>query len=447
MENKIETGVISPKKTFKVFTFNEAFVAPEYKWNLNHHFVEWGVNNLYPRYLLNLYNFYGSTTHKSAINKKVRLSTGYGVKPILNESLMSFVDKNRLEEVMKRCDVDFEIFNGFCFEIIWNNEGSSFDINYVPLHKIRRGIENKDIDFQHYLYSKDWEHYKKDEYKPEIIREYDPSIRTGRQLFYYIEPNPQQDEIYPISNYSTSINWIELDYEISKFHLNQVKQGFQPSFILNFGTGIPSVEEQDDFYRDFKRNYAGTSNGGKIVITYSEGQEQAPQLTPIQLNDSDERFIMLRDMVETNIVAGHEIPPQLVILTPGKLGSTSERQDLLQEFQDYYISTRQRQLENAFNEVISKLGYTEELILNTYLDVQGRQTEDLGVQEKAQAELKGSVGGVQGILSIQQSVAQGFTTIDSGAAILELIYGIDPIQARRMLGEPEPTDNQTIIEG
>jgi hypothetical protein len=229
--------------------------------------------------------------------------------------------------------------------------------------------------------------------------------------------------------------------------LNQVKQGFQPSFILNFGTGIPSVEEQDDFYRDFKRNYAGTSNGGKIIITYSEGQEQAPQLTPIQLNDSDERFIMLRDMVETNIVAGHEIPPQLVILTPGKLGSTSERQDLLQEFQDYYISTRQRQLENAFNEVISKLGYTEELILNTYQDVQGRQTEDLGVQEKAQAELKGSVGGVQGILSIQQSVAQGFTTIDSGAAILELIYGIEPIQARRMLGEPEPIDNQTIIEG
>ena len=141
MEDKIETGIVSPKKTFKVFTFNEAFVAPEYKWNLNHHFVEWGVNNLYPRYLLNLYNFYGSTTHKSAINKKVRLSTGYGLKPILNESLRAFVDRNRLEEVMKRCDVDFEIFNGFCFEVIWNNEGSSFDVNYVPLHKIRRGIE------------------------------------------------------------------------------------------------------------------------------------------------------------------------------------------------------------------------------------------------------------------------------------------------------------------
>ena len=78
--------------------------------------------------------------------------------------------------------------------------------------------------------------------------------------------------------------------------------------------------------------------------------------------------------------------------------------------------------------------------------------EDLNVQEKAQAELKGSVGGVQGILSIQASVAQGITTIDSGSAILELIYGIPPVVARRMLGEPQAIDptetintNNTII--
>jgi hypothetical protein len=83
-----------------------------------------------------------------------------------------------------------------------------------------------------------------------------------------------------------------------------------------------------------------------------------------------------------------------------------------------------------------------------YDEVSVDKIEDLGVQEKAQAELKGSVGGVQGILSIQQAVSQGFTTIDAGAAILELIYGISPIEARRILGEPkqvEPTDNNQQI--
>lgn len=369
MKNNAETSIEKPLHNVKIITFNQAYVAPTYTWNKAHHFVEWGHDNKYPHYLLNLYNFYGSTTHKAAINKKVRLSTGYGLKPILNEGLRQFVKKNKLEKVLRKCDVDFEIFNSYCFEIIWSNDGSTFDINYIPVHKIRRGIEDEEIDFPHYLYSKNWDEYKKPEYKPEVLRKFDPSIRTGRQLYYYIEPNPQQEDLYPIATYTTGINWVELDYEISKFHLNQIKQGFQPSFILNFATGIPTIEEQDDFHRDFKRNYAGTGNGGKIIITYSEGSEQAPTLTPIQLNDSDERFIMLRDMVETNIVASHEIPPQLVILTPGKLGSTDERKELLAEFQDYYITPRQEQLEEGFNEVISLLGYGEEIQLNTYLDV------------------------------------------------------------------------------
>lgn len=436
------------KGLFKVFNFGKEYVAPEYKYNATHGFIEWGHDNQYPQYLLDLYNHYGSPTHKSIINKKTRLTTGYGLRDVVDISLAEFINKNKLDEVLNKCEVDFEIFNGFCFEVIWNNEGSSFDIHYMPFNRIRKGIENKEIDYAHFWYSKNWKEYKKDEYEPQLLRRFDPEIRTGKQLFYYIEPNPQQDEIYPIPTYSTSINWIELDYEISKFHLNQVKQGFAPSFILNFATGIPTIEEMDEYYRDFRRNYEGATNSGKIIITYSEGQEQAPQLTPIQLNDSDERFIMLQEMVEKNIVMGHEIPPQLVILTPGKLGSTTERQELLNEFQQYYITTRQRQLETAFNDVLSKINFKEEIVLKQYDEIETDQEEDLGVQEKAQAELKGSVGGVQGILSIQASVSQGVTTIDAGAAILELIYGISPIEARRMLGEPkapEPTNNPQII--
>jgi len=448
--NDIQPSNDGMKQPFKIYSFNEAYVAPTYKVNVASGFLEWGIDNNYPFYLLNLYNNYGSSTHKSIINKKTRLAVGFGFEDILDNRLQEFVDKNRLEKQMRAIEIDFEIFNGFCFEIIWNNEGSNFTMKHVPIHKIRIGIENKEIDHSHFWFSHDWTQYKKEDYKPEYIKAYDPSIRTGRQLIYYTEANPQQEGLYPIPGYSTTMNWIELDYEISTFHLNQVKQGFAPSFILNFATGIPSIEEMDDFYRDFKRNYSSAQNAGKIIITYSEGQEQAPQLTPIQLNDSDERFIMLQDMVEKNIVMGHEIPPQLVILTPGKLGSTTERQELLAEFQSYYITPRQQQLEEVVNLTLLPLNFTSELVLNRYDAEQVDKTEDLSVKEEAQANLKGSIGGVQGILSIQASVSQGITSIDSGAAILEIIYGIDAATARRMLGEPiivPPTDNTQIING
>ena len=58
------------------------------------------------------------------------------------------------------------------------------------------------------------------------------------------------------------------------------------------------------------------------------------------------------------------------------------------------------------------------------------QTEN----EIAQANLRGSVGGVQGILAIQQSVTAGTTSISSALATLIEIYGFDKETAKRILG-------------
>lgn len=56
---------------------------------------------------------------------------------------------------------------------------------------------------------------------------------------------------------------------------------------------------------------------------------------------------------------------------------------------------------------------------------------------EAQAGLRGSVGGVQGILAIQSSVAMGTTTYESAISMLTIIYGFTAEQAAELLGEPE----------
>lgn len=434
------------KQTFKIVQFNEAYIPPTFNINKKDNFVEWGSRNDYPRYLADLYNHNGSTSHKAIINKKVRLTTGYGYRELLNEQFKQYLDKIKFKKLLRQIDSDLEIYNGFCFEVIPTNDGTEFDVKYIPFSKIRVGVKEDEKESDYFWYSKDWALYKKEGYEPIYIKKYDPTNKKERQLYYYKSFNLDNENYYPIVNYSNSLNYIELDYQISTFHLNQVKQGFAPSFILNFATGIPSTEEMDEFYKDFKRNYSSAENAGKIIITYSEGADGKPELIPIQLNDSDERFVLLQDMVEKNIVIGHEIPPQLIILTPGKLGSTEERQELMVEFQNSYITPRQEEIEDVFNELFKSLSFSEPIKLKEYKDIEVDKQEDLSVQEKAQAELKGSVGGVQGILSIQQSVSEGFTTIDAGAAILELIYGIDAAQARRMLGEPIQINTDEIIE-
>lgn len=355
----------------KIFNFTEAYVPPIYTYvkKGEYHFLSWGGDNLYPVYVLELYNNFGSSLNKAIINKKTKLTTGFGIKKILDPLLEQWSKKNRIEHLLRYIGKDFEIYNGFCMEVIWNREGTSFDLGYVPVHTIRIGLKETEDEPDYYWYSSDWANIKKEDHKPEYIKKYDPSDRTGRQLLYYIEPNPSHTNLYPIPNYSTAINWIDLDYQISVFHINQVRQGYSPSFILNFSTGIPTQDEQNQFYREFQRNYKGASNSGKIIITYSDGGDQKPELIPIQLSDSDERFLMLADQVKEQITQAHEFPQQLVSFVPGKLGSTDERKELMAEVQVYYTTPRQEQLEYAINNVLKDIGFTEEIKLKQYSNV------------------------------------------------------------------------------
>ena len=379
-ENLKEKG--SP---IKIFNFNEAYQPPIYKNEKkgDYHYLSFGADNKYPLLLLELFNNFGSPLHKAIINKKVKMSVGFGFKPIQDPELKQWARRNKLEKKLLYISQSFEIYNGFAIEVVWNKSGESFDINYLPVHTIRIGLKENEDEPNYYWYSEDWNNIKKPEYEPQYIKEFDPADRTGRQLLYYIEPNPALTDLYPIPNYSTAINYIDADYQIGVYHLNQIRQGFHGSFILNFATGIPTQEEQDLWYREFQRNYKGAGGSGKMLITYSEGKEQAPELIAIQPNDSDERFIMLQDMIEKNITQSHECPVQLVSFQPGKLGSSDERKELMAEFQLYYVAIRQNQIEEALNSLLETIGYTEKIKLNDYTtaDNSGTMVEPLEIAE------------------------------------------------------------------
>jgi hypothetical protein len=348
---------------FKIFNFNESYVAPTNTINARDNFINWGSDNQYPTYLLNLYNNYGYALHKSIINKKVRLTTGNGINDVISSELASFIKKNKLDKELVKANADLEIFNWFAFEIIYNNDGTLSSVKHMPAYKLRLGIKTEEINYNHFLFCNDWTKYKKKEYAPEVIREFNPLIKQGKQIFAHFEYCPGV-EYYSFPIYSESINYIELGYEISKFHLNQAKNGYAPQFLLNFATGIPSIEEQDEFYSQFKREFKGTQ-GNNVIITYSEGQDGKPEFIPIQLNNSDERFLQLNDQVQEVIVMSAEIPAQMVILTPGKLGSTEDRASLLDEFQKSYITPRQNTIENVINEILSQ-DFSEEITLKQY---------------------------------------------------------------------------------
>jgi len=66
----------------------------------------------------------------------------------------------------------------------------------------------------------------------------------------------------------------------------------------------------------------------------------------------------------------------------------------------------------------------------------GGNGEFVDEELKAKANLKGSVGGVQGIIAIQQSVARGFTSRNAAVELLMEIYGFSREVSEKMIGDP-----------
>ena len=70
------------------------------------------------------------------------------------------------------------------------------------------------------------------------------------------------------------------------------------------------------------------------------------------------------------------------------------------------------------------------------------EDDELTVDQKAQAELRGSVGGVTALVEVVTGVSTGVLTIDAAVAIVVTIYGVDEPTAKAMIGKPKPAPKE-----
>ena len=145
-----------------------------------------------------------------------------------------------------------------------------------------------------------------------------------------------------------------------------------PSMVINFSNGVPTDDEMRDVVRQLKSDFLG-AQGETVMFLFSDGKERAAEITPIALNDSDERFIQLNKEITQGILTGHSItnPGLFGISTPGELGQKNIILESLEIFQSMYVAPKQDIVANIFNNLLKFNGSTTKLILNKYeLDIQ-----------------------------------------------------------------------------
>lgn len=349
----------------KWFNLKNESKAPQYTEVFSRGgWVNYGDDNLYSDYLISLMNRSGK--HNGIIKRKSSMISGNGWnKEGLDVIALDFL-KNRfnenLDNIVFKCGYDLEVFGAFSLEIIYSVDMSKIaEINYIPVNKVRLGIDGD------YVYiSNDWASLRK--FAPVKIPVYNPRNPVSKQILYVKEYRPGI-EYYGVPEYISGVNWIELEYEISLWHLSQVKNGFTPNMIVNFVNGVPSDDEMDEVIKRLREDFQGARKAGETMFLFSDGEENAVKITSFDLNDSDERFIELNKEITQGILTAHSVtnPGLFGISTAGEIGQKNVILESLEIFQSLYIENKQNLVEEAFNRLLDFNGSETPIKLNKYI--------------------------------------------------------------------------------
>ena len=382
---------------------------PIFKENKAKGYMTYGLDNLYPQELIRLYN--SSPKHNAIINQKAAYIVGANTDikgkntqdvAITEDFLANINAYEDFENLKSKLAQDYELFDGFAVEVIWNKAKTKpAEYYHLPFQNVRLG---KNCAY----YSEDWTNQRAE------ICEYpyfNANTRENKQVFYFKLYRAGQKE-YPLPSYIGALRYIEIDSEIQNWHFNSIKNGFSAQTLIQFFKGIPNAEEIRITERRFKSQKTGTHNAGGMIIGYNEPNERPAEITNLQPSDFDKQFLQLNDTVRDEIFVGHRIsnPVLFGISTAGALGQRNELIEAYELFQQAYIEPRQKQFDAALNSILKYAVPCQVVTVNKppigqdYVDL---YTKGVITQNEARAEL-----GFDPIEPVAQAMSSNYSEDD-----------------------------------
>jgi len=284
-------------------------------------------DNAFPQKLVDYYNE-ASPTHSSLVNLKYDLLVGGGLIP-QDEFAVEFLLKenkfgDNLQDVWNKMCMDYAILESYALQIIYSKGGGLSELVHTDMSKVRAQV-NDDFDEQtsiikNWLLSNHWARITNKRYKkftsensaisiPEFNRK-DWSKDSGLQMVVCRKYTPNA-EVYSIPSYVSVLNYVLLEHELSKFHLNKITGGLFANAIV-YLPGNPGDEEKRRFINEFKKKYQGSDNE-KLMFIWGEFSNEAelPKVIPFSTQDQDEVFQELDKIITQKIITAHRAIPEL----------------------------------------------------------------------------------------------------------------------------------------
>lgn len=300
--------------------------------NKNEPFVRWGIDNLFCDELYMLLD--ASPIHNSAIRARVDNSVGSGY---VNDYKIN--SKEYLNDVAKQMYFELIVTGNLFLEIVWRKDRKEgvagfyvIPSKYMRVHK----PDELGAPATKYLYCRDWATYRKGTPIIEFC-EFDPMNYTDRQIVHIRSYGPQS-QYYGVPSYLACINDIKLNHEITVYNLANIINGCSMGMWVHFNQPAPDSEyEQNNILRKIEDRYMGADNANRVIISYGE-EGQKPDITQIQTNVEDGYFSSIFELVQHQILCGHNIPDASIIGLPQRTGFSSSADQLETGFK-LFLST------------------------------------------------------------------------------------------------------------
>ena len=318
----------------KLFNLSN-YVRPEIKEKAGQKWVLNGSKNSFYQYIIDRYN--GSPTNRAVINAYNNLLYGRGVvlsgQNELYEDLYEIFPKREI----RKCLNDFKTFGMYSMQIIRAVGGGVASIQHIPVDKLAMEKMDEDGEINGVFYCDDWaKHYSM---TPEYIPMFKGQL-TAPLMVKVVAPYCVGNAYYSNPDYLASLQYAEIEEEISNFSINHILNGLSFGYIINMNNGGSlTPEEKDEIQRQIKEQLAGSQNAGKFIVSFNDGKEAEVTIQRLEVNDAHNQWESLRDDAKQQILTSHGVVSPLLFGLPsaGGFGSNAEEMDtstkILNDFQ------------------------------------------------------------------------------------------------------------------
>jgi hypothetical protein len=326
---------------------------PKFLEKKNQNIVYFGVDNIYPFELIDLYN--DSSTHNAIINGKVGYTVGNGLysEDLATKKWLSFANIDEdWTSLLKRISLDYELFNGYAIEVIKTGVGNQY--HHIDFANIRVGLDGG------LQYSDEWitdKGLRNGKPKIQYLDRYNPKDQEQKRgIIYHVDYRPNL-KYYPLPVYVGSLAEIKTDVQIGDYWLNEVKNGFVGGTLIQHNNGVPETQaEAKEFEETFQEKF-GKATGTKIVHLFAPSKENGSEISNLNGNDLHERYLEMSNRVKESIFIGHRVTNPILfgVKEAGQLGARNELDLAYEIFTNTYIAERQ----NTLLRTIKKLAFYE----------------------------------------------------------------------------------------